>query len=229
MFKLCFSMFAGLATGALALTPTAADAAGHGGSFHARGFRGGACYGGAFHHGWYGHGYGYGGWGWGGGPYYGGSGWDIGYGYPWNAGYVYVPSSYYSDTAPHYGTSPASYYDYSLGKAVRQDDASATGSSYSYGATAQAPLSIPSAVNAARIRVIVPKDAQVWVEGTPTRQSGTVRQFLSPPLTVGKQYTYNILAKWIEAGREITQTRSLPVWPNSSTTVDFTGADMNLD
>jgi uncharacterized protein (TIGR03000 family) len=217
MYKLGLSMFAGLAVAVLALTPPAAYAAGHGGG------RGGGFHGG----GGYSRGYGYGGWGWG-GPYYGGWGSGLGYGYPAYSGYDYGPS-YSNGTAPYSGSYPSSYYDDSPGYSVRQGDSTATGSSYSYGAYASPPPTIPTAVNAARIRVIVPKDAKVWFEGTPTHQTGSVRQFVSPPLTAGKQYTYNILATWTEAGRVITQTRSLPVWPNTNASVDFTGADMSLD
>ena len=90
---------------------------------------------------------------------------------------------------------------------------------YGYGAYSQ-PAAAPD--NTARIRVIVPADARVWFGNTATRQTGQVRRFESPRLTPGQEYTYEVTARWTENSKELTQTRTIPVWPNSSATVDFT-------
>jgi uncharacterized protein (TIGR03000 family) len=39
-------------------------------------------------------------------------------------------------------------------------------------------------------------DAEVWVEGARTRQTGTQRRYVSPPLTPGSDYVYAIRARW---------------------------------
>jgi uncharacterized protein (TIGR03000 family) len=88
---------------------------------------------------------------------------------------------------------------------------------YSYGTFAP-----PAPGNAARIRLIVPADAQVWFGDMATRQTGAVRNFESPALTFGKSYTYDVKVQWTENGKEMTRRRAVGVSANSSVTVDFT-------
>jgi uncharacterized protein (TIGR03000 family) len=116
------------------------------------------------------------------------------------------------NTAP-YPAAPANYYAGALTYGV---PASA---GYSYGAFSP---SGPAAVNTARIRLFVPSGAKVWFGGAETRQTGLVRDFESPPLTPGKDYRYDITARWTEDGREVTRTRPVDVRANSWVAVDFT-------
>lgn len=78
--------------------------------------------------------------------------------------------------------------------------------------------------NTARLEILVPTaDAQVWVQGVKTTQTGTDRQFVSPPLAPGSNYTYTVRARWRGAGgRMVTQTRQVSVTPGRSSQVDFT-------
>ena len=50
------------------------------------------------------------------------------------------------------------------------------------------------------ITVNVPNEAQIWFEGSKTSQTGTSRQFISPALKPGRNYTYNLrvapLGEW---------------------------------
>jgi uncharacterized protein (TIGR03000 family) len=109
-----------------------------------------------------------------------------------------------------YPSAPRRYYG---------GDPYAAAPNYSYGAYA------PAADNAARIQVVVPADAQVWFDGKATKMSGARRQFESPALTPGRQYTYDVKARWRGAdGKEVTQTRHVDVAANSDVTVDFTRA-----
>jgi uncharacterized protein (TIGR03000 family) len=88
---------------------------------------------------------------------------------------------------------------------------------YSYGAYA------PSAPdNAAHLRVIVPTGAKVWFDNSATQQTGRVRFFESPPLTPGKDYSYDVRATWTENGKEVTRTRHVDIRANAKATVDFT-------
>jgi uncharacterized protein (TIGR03000 family) len=41
--------------------------------------------------------------------------------------------------------------------------------------------------------------------------TGPARRFISPPLTPGKEYVYEVTVRWQESRREVTRTRSLPV------------------
>ena len=72
------------------------------------------------------------------------------------------------------------------------------------------------------ITVRVAPDAQIWFDDTATKQTGTLREFESPPLTPGKTYTYDIRAQWRENGREVTQSRHIGVQAGGRVTVDFT-------
>jgi uncharacterized protein (TIGR03000 family) len=57
----------------------------------------------------------------------------------------------------------------------------------------------------------LPADARIWFEDQPTQQSGTLRQFLSPPLTPGKNHTYTVRVQWYEDGQWVNQVHSFPV------------------
>jgi uncharacterized protein (TIGR03000 family) len=65
-------------------------------------------------------------------------------------------------------------------------------------------------------------DAELWVEGQKTKRTGTYRQFVSPPLAPGKKYAYDFRARWLEGGREVTQTRTVYFRAGDQITVDFT-------
>jgi len=75
--------------------------------------------------------------------------------------------------------------------------------------------------NTARLRILVPADAKVWVGGQETGQSGQEREFGSPPLTPGKSFTYEVKARWMQNGEPVEQTRKVKVMANRTTTVDF--------
>ena len=75
--------------------------------------------------------------------------------------------------------------------------------------------------NTARLRILVPANAKVWVGGMETGQNGQEREFGSPALTPGKTYTYEVKARWMEAGEPVERTRKVKVMANRTTTVDF--------
>jgi len=65
--------------------------------------------------------------------------------------------------------------------------------------------------NASRLEVAVPADAKINIEGVDTAQSGTQREFVSPPLVPGKEYSYQIKVRWTENGKEMTRTHRVAV------------------
>ena len=73
----------------------------------------------------------------------------------------------------------------------------------------------------ARFEVHVPGDADVWLEGKKTEQTGEVRNFISPPLTPGDSYLYTIRARWQEGGKDVEQVQRLVVHPGSKLNVRF--------
>jgi uncharacterized protein (TIGR03000 family) len=57
----------------------------------------------------------------------------------------------------------------------------------------------------------LPENARLWIEDVPMPQQGTLRQFLSPPLTPGQTYTYTIRVQWLENGQWVSQMHRFPV------------------
>ena len=57
----------------------------------------------------------------------------------------------------------------------------------------------------------LPEDARIWFQDRPTKQTGTLRRFVSPPLTPGKGYTYTVRVEWPEDGRWVSQAHTFLV------------------
>jgi uncharacterized protein (TIGR03000 family) len=234
MYRYCFSVLAGLlATAAFTLTPSTALAqhrGGRGGGHAVNTWRGGNNWRGSNWRGgnvgWRGsnwnRGWGNRGWGWGGVgiglglgyPYYGYGGYYGSYSpgfYTYSTPYYYGDSGVY-DTTPYYYDYGTPTYDYNSTPAYSD----MTNPAYSYGSTA------PAQDNEARIKVMVPQDAKVWFNGHLTKETGTVRDFDSPALAPGKDFTYDVKAQWRDQnGKEVTRTRQVNVRANSNVTVDF--------
>jgi uncharacterized protein (TIGR03000 family) len=71
------------------------------------------------------------------------------------------------------------------------------------------------------LQVRVPSEADVWVEGEKTSQTGPQREFSSPPLQAGKSYTYIVRARWVEAGREVEQFKPVTLQAGGVASVSF--------
>ncbi|HZY85642.1 MAG TPA: TIGR03000 domain-containing protein [Gemmataceae bacterium] len=67
----------------------------------------------------------------------------------------------------------------------------------------------------------VPKDAELRFDRVKVTGTGEVRQFKSPPLQPGLRYAYTVEARWKEGGREVTQSRRLPVFAGANVEVTF--------
>lgn len=76
-----------------------------------------------------------------------------------------------------------------------------------------------------RLAVRLPDPAaDVWIEQTAMKQTGTDRVFESPPLKDG-QYKYTIVARWANAGRDQAESRVVVAAPGQTVQVDFTRPD----
>jgi uncharacterized protein (TIGR03000 family) len=206
---------------------------GHGGG-HAASFHGGGS---GWHGGssaWHGGGSGWHG-GWNGGRgWYGGYGhrgyWPYWYGlyglgfgyYPYN--YGYYPSYYGYDSYPYsyYPEYSSYYYEPSYNEYNYTQPQYYMPSAGEYGQYPDNNLTAPAFDNQAHIRVLAPASAQVWFENQPTTETGSVRQFVSPPLTPGKAFTYHMRAQWMQNGRAVNQVRNVDVFAGTNITVDFT-------
>jgi uncharacterized protein (TIGR03000 family) len=127
---------------------------------------------------------------------------------------------YYGSNRGYYGGGigvyPGPYYDYPYGYA-----APAAPYYDSTPAADYAPRADASDLTA-HVTVRAPADAEVWFGGTKTRQTGAVREFESPELMAGRKYTYEVLARWTQDGKEVSRTRSIEVSAGARKTVDFT-------
>lgn len=71
------------------------------------------------------------------------------------------------------------------------------------------------------LRLKVPADAAVWLDGAKTAQTGADRLFESPPIKPGAPYTYAIRARWTENGRSVEQTQIVLVRAGDQIAVSF--------
>jgi len=147
-------------------------------------------------------------------PYYGGYG--MGYNpYMFNSynPYMYNPFMY------SFNTSVPQYYPgfAAIGDVPRMR-------SSLYPAVAVIPASIQDPDNRAHIRVIVPAgDAQVWLDGSLMKETGSDRQFVTPTLAAKSTYSYQVRARWRDqSGTMRTDTRSIDFQAGANVTVDFT-------
>jgi uncharacterized protein (TIGR03000 family) len=77
----------------------------------------------------------------------------------------------------------------------------------------------------AYVTVVVPVDAAVFFDGEATSLTGGTRTFVSPPLEKGKKYRYEVTAKWKANGKQVEQTRTVPVTAGARVSVNFLARD----
>jgi len=82
----------------------------------------------------------------------------------------------------------------------------------------------PGSEMPARLRIAIPSErADIWIEGEKSEQSRRVQDYASPPLASGKQYYYEVRARWTDAsGKQIERTKSFPIVPGQPVFLDFT-------
>jgi uncharacterized protein (TIGR03000 family) len=73
------------------------------------------------------------------------------------------------------------------------------------------------------IELLVPVNAKVVFDGSPTTETGEKRRYVSPPLAVGREYTYVLTVTW--QGNVVT--KELRVRPGKVNKVDLR-ADLGL-
>jgi len=59
------------------------------------------------------------------------------------------------------------------------------------------------------LTVVVPQDAQVFINGVETQTEGLIRQYVSQNLEVGYAYDYEILVQVVREGRLVQQTQEI--------------------
>jgi uncharacterized protein (TIGR03000 family) len=152
-------------------------------------------------------------------PYGGGWGYYPGYYSPYYSPYGYYASPYNPWYGyPYPGYYPYRYYSSSYYPSISDNylNRPYPASSYTYQA-ADEPTSTAQVV---MVRVRVPADAELWLNGTRTTATGPIRDFVSPRLEPGN-YAYEIRARWMDNGRPAEQTRKITVRPGERREVDF--------
>jgi len=180
------------------------------------------------------NGYGYRNWDRGGGDF----GWGLGLGY--GLGATLGRPAYWGDYGYYNSFGPGvwansyrypGYYSYYGDNGYVSDGTyyapSTTYSAYppadtSYDAgNAQAPVQDQNDKRAfVTVRVPAP-DAKVWVEGQEMKDRGAIREYRTPALEEGHNYTYEIRSQWSENGKSREQTRSFHVHPGDHIMVVF--------
>jgi uncharacterized protein (TIGR03000 family) len=74
----------------------------------------------------------------------------------------------------------------------------------------------------ANLKFKVPADAKLYVDGGSTPGTGTERAFYTPPLERGKKYFYDVEAKVVVNGKEVTETKKVIVEAGADLTEEFT-------
>ena len=67
----------------------------------------------------------------------------------------------------------------------------------------------------------LPENAELWVDGVKTNQSGMTRAFVTTDLQPGQQYAYELRATWSDQGRQVTETRRVSFRAGEKVDVDF--------
>jgi uncharacterized protein (TIGR03000 family) len=83
------------------------------------------------------------------------------------------------------------------------------------------PMIVGTAEPVAYLDIKVPPDAEIWIDDARTQQTGSDRTFVTPPLPVDRASTYEIKAKWTEAGRSVEQAQIVLVQPGRRIPVTF--------
>jgi uncharacterized protein (TIGR03000 family) len=86
------------------------------------------------------------------------------------------------------------------------------------------PTPAPEPEATARVNVLVPSDAALYIQGVRMNETGSYREFVSPPLVPGEDYTYNLRAVWRDSGREVASDKLVHVRPGERYDVDLTRA-----
>lgn len=124
-----------------------------------------------------------------------GLGYGLGYGMGYGYGYGYPPYGYYGGYAPPVYVCPGPYVVNAPGAvngSVVPNGPPAPGTSTPE--TAPPPLQLPN--TDALLSVQVPVDAAVWINGGPTTQTGSRREFVSSGLAPGHSYCFVVRARW---------------------------------
>jgi len=95
------------------------------------------------------------------------------------------------------------------------------------GSVGSTPFIAESWTGPARFEIRLPEGARFLIDGQPTKQTGAVREFVTPTALVpGLTYHYTFRAEWEENGRPVVRERFVEFQSARRLTVDFTRPDV---
>ena len=158
------------------------------------------------------------------GNYHGGNGYNHGY-YPGFYGLYLTPSLYrygYGYDYPYgYGGDYAySFYPPPVSSLVEPLYPPPNGNLPPNG-------SLPRTNIPARVEVLLPTaNAQLWFDGQAMSETGGNRRvFNTPPLEPGYDYSYQVVAVWMQDGEKVRVERTVQLRPGQMSRVDFSRVD----
>jgi uncharacterized protein (TIGR03000 family) len=77
----------------------------------------------------------------------------------------------------------------------------------------------PAAENKALLRVSLPADAELWLNGKRMTRTGPEREFITPQLQEGETYAYQVKARWTQHGKPLEETIEVKVRANKTTNI----------
>jgi uncharacterized protein (TIGR03000 family) len=85
------------------------------------------------------------------------------------------------------------------------------------------PISRAAADDAAAATVVIklPADAKLYFDDRPTKQAGAERTYVTPELTPGKEYEYQVKIEYMRDGRVMTRTQAITVRAGQTSRVEF--------
>jgi uncharacterized protein (TIGR03000 family) len=75
-------------------------------------------------------------------------------------------------------------------------------------------------LSAAQVEVTLPSEAELWLDGRRINLTGTRRQFTAK-IPYGSRYTCEAVAKWVDGGQEVHQTRRVDLRGGTLVQVEF--------
>jgi uncharacterized protein (TIGR03000 family) len=76
--------------------------------------------------------------------------------------------------------------------------------------------------NVARFQISAPSaDAEVWLNGVRTKQTGNFQCYTTPVMEPGQKYAYDIKARWTENGKSVEVTRTVYIKATEQLHVDL--------
>ncbi len=87
-----------------------------------------------------------------------------------------------------------------------------------------APLPPPMQMTAL-VKVQVPLDAEIWLDGRKMRSMGPLRHYRTPPLDPTREYAYEVRARWLFDNKPVEDIRHIAIRAGATVLIDFTHLD----